>query len=426
MWAILIYAVAFLLGSLVGAISASAGGIPPALFRSIIVACLAASTFYTNLDIDFAASKRKVTSTVKYLVYGWMAVRWAVGLFLIFSGFLYQSPADLYKVLWVLFWMVPPALTSPVLSVLWGGNLYPSAVLSRTLSIVAPLALLATLKVAHLPINVDSPIFFGIILILGLAIPGAIAQFWRDKSPVESNHHSKNWKFIGVLAVALMALATGFQFTPATFLSDIFSSTDTARSLACLQQLAIATLVFVSIRVAATLTSVFTKGKLSKAEARDAYILLVNPNFFLWAALFIGVSATANPEAVKYAIFWAALGFLGIPLIEQILFMNSFGNDILKETLRSSRVATEDIKKLFLQLDTDASKSLDRTEIMELLGLIEDMTTGERSSEEIRSYITDYLFNTLDSDRNGTVDLAELEEYVSTYGLVANLNVAQI
>ncbi|MEG3958113.1 histidine phosphatase family protein [Microcoleus sp. herbarium2] len=426
MWAILIYAAAFLLGSLVGAITGGAGAIPSVLFRAIIVACLAASTFYTYLDIDFAASKRKVTSTVKYLVYGWMAVRWAVGLFLIFSGFLYQSEADLYKVLWVLFWMVPPALTSPVLSVLWGGNLYPSALLSRTLSIVAPLVLLATLKVANLPINVDSLIFFGVILILGLAIPGAIAQFWRDKSPVESNHHSKNWKFIGVLAVAFMALATGFQFTPSTFISDIFSSTDPNRSLACLQQLAIATLVFVSMRLVATLTSVFTKGKLSKAEARDAYILLVNPNFFLWAALFIGVSATANPEAVRYAIFWAALGFFCIPLIEQILFMNSFGNDILRETLRSSRVATEDIKKLFLQLDTDGSKSLERTEIMELLGLIEDMTTGERSSEEVRSYITDYLFNTLDSDKNGSVDLAELEEYISTYGLVANLNVAQI
>jgi len=166
-----------------------------------------------------------------------------------------------------------------------------------------------------------------------------------------------------------------------------------------------------------------TKGKLSKAEAQDAYILLVNPNFFLWAALFLGVSATM-PE-VKYAVFWAALGFFCIPLVEQILFMNSFSNDILRETLRSSRVATEDVKKLFLQLDTDGSKSLDRSEIMELLGLIEDMTTGERSSEEVRTYITDYLFNILDSDLNGRVDLAELEEYISTYGLVANLNVAQ-
>jgi 2,3-bisphosphoglycerate-dependent phosphoglycerate mutase len=424
MWAILLYAAAFLLGCLVKAISASSVGIPAELFRVIIVVCLAASTFYTYLDIDFAASKRKVTSTLKYIIYGWMLARWLIGLSLIFSGILYQNPSDLYKVMWVLFFMVPPALTSPVLSVLWGGNLYPSAILSRTLSIIATVALIVTFGLAkQLPINNSSLIFFSVILIIGLAIPGALAQFWREKSPVESNHHSKNWKFIGVLAVAFMALATGFQFTPSTFLSDLFSSTDTNRSLACLQQLAIATLVLVLMRISAGLTSVFTKSKLNQAEARDAYILLVNPNFFLWAALFVGVNVTANPEAVKYAIFWAALGFFSVPLIEQILFMNSFGNELLRETLRSSRMATEDVRKLFHQLDTDGSSSLDREEIMELLGQIEDMTTGERSSEDVRRYITNYLFTTLDTDKNGTVDLAELEEYVSTYGLVANLNV---
>ncbi|BAZ52230.1 phosphoglycerate mutase [Nostoc sp. NIES-4103] len=424
MWAILLYAAAFLLGCLVRAFSGLEGGIPSELFRAIIVACLAASTFYTYLDIDFAASKRKVSSTVKYIVYAWMLVRWVIGLFLIFSGILYQNPGDLYKVMWVLFLMVPPALTSPILSVLWGGNLYPSAILSRTLSIIAPLALIVTFGLAkQLPINSSSLQFFLVILIVGLAIPGALAQFWREKSPVESNHHSKNWKFIGVLAVALMALTTGFQFTLPTFISDLFSSTDVNRSLACLQQLAVATLVFTLIRIFAVLTSVFTKGKLNKAEAQDAYILLVNPNFFLWAALFIGVSATGNQETVRYAIFWAALGFFSIPLIEQILFMNSFGNELLRETLRSSRMATEQIKKLFLQLDTDGSRALDRDEIMEFLGQIEDMTTGERSSEEVRKYITDYLFATLDTDKNGTVDLQELEDYVSTYGLVANLNI---
>ncbi|MBH8566873.1 histidine phosphatase family protein [Nostoc sp. CENA67] len=424
MWAILLYAAAFLLGCLVRAFSGLEGGIPSELFRAIIVACLAASTFYAYLDIDFAASKRKVSATVKYIVYAWMLVRWVVGLFLIFSGILYQNPSDLYKVMWVLFLMVPPALTSPILSVLWGGNLYPSAILSRTLSIIAPLALIVTFGLAkQLPINSSSLQFFLVILIVGLAIPGALGQFWREKSPVESNHHSKNWKFIGVLAVALMALITGFQFTLPTFINDLFSSTDTNRSLACLQQLAVATLVFALIRIFAVLTSVFTKGKLNKAEAQDAYILLVNPNFFLWAALFVGVSASTNQETVRYAIFWAALGFFSIPLIEQILFMNSFGNELLRETLRSSRMATEEIKKLFFQLDTDGSRALDRDEIMEFLGRIEDMTTGERSSEEVRKYITDYLFVTLDADKNGTVDLQELEDYVSTYGLVANLNI---
>ncbi len=423
MWAILLYAGAFLLGSLVRVVSSSTTGIPSSLFVSIIVGCLALSTFYTYLDIDFAASRRKVTSTVKVVVYAWMLVRWLVGLLLIFSGILYQSPADLYKVLWVLFWMVPPALTSPVLSILWGGNLYPSAVLSRTLSIIAPVALIGTFAISKLQINVSSLNFFFIILIVGLAIPGAIAQVWRSRSPVNSNRHSKEWKFIGVLAVVLMAFVTAFQFTPQTFIGDIFFPTDTNRSLACLQQLALATLVFVLMRLLAVLTSVFANRKLSKAEAQDAYILLVNPNFFLWAALFSGVSTTANPAALNYAIFWAALGFFCIPVIEQILFMNTFGNELLRETLRSSRMATDDIKKLFQKLDADGSKTLGREEIIEFLGLVEDMTVGERSSEKVRKYITDYLFNILDTDQNGTVDLKELEDYVSTYGLVVNLNV---
>jgi 2,3-bisphosphoglycerate-dependent phosphoglycerate mutase len=424
MWAIFLYAIAFLLGSLLRGVTASTSGIPSGLFIAIIVACLAVSTFYTYLDIDFAASKRKVSQTVKNIVYAWMLLRWAIGLFLIFSGFLYQGPSDLYKILWVLFLMVPPALTSPVLSILWGGNLYPSAVLSRILSIITPVVLIGMFAIAKLPINVSGLHFFFIILIVGLAVPGAIAQAWRGRSPVNSNRHSKEWKFVGVLAVVLMACATGFQFTPATFVADVLSPTDPTRSLACLQQLAFAILIFLLMRVLAVLTVTYLNGKLIKAEAQDAYILLVNPNFFLWAALFSGVSTIANQANLKYAIFWAALGFFCIPVLEQILFMNTFSNELLRETLRSSRMATDDVKKLFHQLDTDGSKSLSRDEIIEFLGLVEDMTVGERSSEEIRSYTTDYLFRILDTDKNGTVDLKELEDYVSTYGLVVNLNVA--
>ncbi len=422
MWAIALYAIAFLLGSFVKAVSASAG-IPSNLFIAITVSGLAIATFYTYLSIDFKESKGEVSQAVKNLVYLWMLARWGVGLLLIFSGVLYQGSGDLYKVLWVLFWMVPPALTSPVLSLLWGGNLYPAAILSRTLSIIAPVALISTFAVSTLPINVKGLNFFYLILVVGLAIPAVIAQVWRNISPVNSNHHSNEWKFIGILAVALMNCAIGFQFTPPTLISDIFFSTNMNRSVACLQQLILAVLIFILIRILAALTSVISRRWLTEAEAQDAYILLTNPNFLLWAALFSGVSTNANPATLQYAIFWAALGFYCIPFVDQILLVNSSSSDLLREALRSSRVTTEDIKKLFLQLDTDGSNALDKDEIMELLGRIEDMTTGERSSEDIRRYVTDYLFATLDSDKNSTVDMQELEDYVSTYGLVANVNV---
>ncbi|GAB4287566.1 MAG: hypothetical protein Fur0025_21150 [Oscillatoriaceae cyanobacterium] len=424
LWGILFNAIAFFIGALFRVFTNSASGIPSNLFVAVIVACLAVSTFYTYLDIDFAASSRKVSPNVTYLVYGWMGLRWLVGLFLIFSGMVYQSPGDLYKVLWVLFWMVPPALTSPVLSLLWGGNVYPAAVLSRTLSVIAPIALVGTLALVKLPINVAGLNFFYVILIAGLAIPGTLAQWWRGKSPVDSNRHSKEWKFIGVFAVVLMAAVTGFQFAPHTLIADLFVQPDPQRSLACLQQLAVALMIFVMMRLFGVLTSVLSQGKLgNNAETRDAYILLVNPNFFLWAALFSGITDVPNLAALKYAGFWGALGFFCIPVIEQILFGSAFANDILRETMRSSRMAVEDIKKLFLKLDEDGSNALDEGEIKELLGMIEDMTVGERSSEEIRSYVAGYLMNILDRDKSGTVELHELEEYVSTYGLVADLNI---
>ncbi|HEY9703228.1 MAG TPA: EF-hand domain-containing protein, partial [Allocoleopsis sp.] len=242
-------------------------------------------------------------------------------------------------------------------------------------------------------------------------------------SPVESNRHNKNWKFIGVFAVGFMALITGFHFTPTQLLSDIFLKDSIERSLACLQQLGTAVLIFILMRTLAVLTLIFSQRWINKAEAKDAYILMVTPNFFLWASLFSGATIIANQEAIKYAIFWVAFGFFFIPVLEQILFMNAFTSDVLREALRSSRMASDDIKKLFLKLDADSSKSLSKNEIMELLGMIEDLTTGERSSEKIRNYMADYMFQILDADQSGSIDLGELEDYLSTYGMVANLNV---
>ncbi|MEM6350901.1 MAG: histidine phosphatase family protein, partial [Cyanobacteria bacterium P01_D01_bin.14] len=214
MWGVWINAISFLLGTLLKVLLPAT--LPATLFIAVIVACLAASTFYAYLDIDFGACRQKVSSAVKTVVNGWMAVRWVVGLLLILSGALYQGPADLDKVLWLLFWLVPPALTTPVLSILWGGNLYPAALLSRTLSLVIPAALVGVLSVAMLPIAPSSLTFFYVILVLGLALPGTVAQVWRFRSPVESNHHSKNWKFIGIFGGGLMALVAGFQLTPGT------------------------------------------------------------------------------------------------------------------------------------------------------------------------------------------------------------------
>ncbi|MEO1297709.1 MAG: histidine phosphatase family protein, partial [Cyanobacteria bacterium J06636_16] len=253
MWGIWLNAIAFIIGGLLKCIALPVA-LPSNAFTTIIVACLAVSTFYAYLDIDFSASRGKISQMVTSVVNGWMLARWAVGTLLLLSGWVYQGPEDLYKVLWILLWMVPPALTTPVLSILWGGNLYPSAVLSRTLSIFISAALIGLLSIVMLPISPTSLGFFYVILMLGLAIPGTLAQVWRWRASVESNHHSKNWKFIGIFAGGLMALTAGFQFTPSQIIADVFLGANPENSLACLQQLGIALLNLVLMRTVAALT----------------------------------------------------------------------------------------------------------------------------------------------------------------------------
>ena len=421
MWGIGLSALAFLMGVVLKS-ALSAISFPPILFTVIILTCLAIATFYAYLDIDLRASRHKVSQTVTKVVNGWMLLRWVGGIVLLLSGWVYQGTGDLYKVLWVLFWMVPPALSTPVMSILWGGNLYPSAVLSKTLSIFVPVALVSLLSVVMLPINPTSLEVFYIILVFGLVLPGVIAQLWRAKSPVESNHHSKNWKFIGIMAGAIMAFSAGLQFTPTSLISDIFFGANPESSLACLQQLGIALASLLLMRGLAALAIMLPQKWTNKAEAQDAYLLLVTPNFFLWASLLSGANVMKDDPVLNYMIFWAALGFFLFPLIEQLFFMNGFTRQMLREALRSSRVNTTDAHQLFHHFDQDNNLHLDKLELEQLLQFIEEQTTGKRNAEDIYPYVVEQLFNTLDSDRTGKIDIHKFEKYLSKNGLVINLN----
>ncbi len=422
MWGVIASACAFLGGSVMKA-SGLVADLSSPVFTSVIVACLAISTFYAYLDIDFAASKQNVSQVVKSSIQGWMLARWGIALILLFSGLVYQGSEDLYKVLWLMFWLVPPALTTPVLSILWGGNLYPAALLSRSLSIIIPAALIGLLSVVMLPISPFDLGFFYIILGLGLALPAMLAQLWRSNYPVESNHHSKNWKCIGILAASLMAFVTGLQFTPSDLFVDIFIAANPERSIACLQQLGVALTTFLLMRVLAILTILASSRWPNPAESQDAYILLVTPNFFLWAALFSSIRLAMPQDVLTYAIFWGAFGFFCIPPLEQVVFTMLFSNTLLKDALRSSRVTVEEAKHLFQQFDRDHNNALDRRELLELIRLIEYKTTGQLNvEEESHSYLLEHFFKTLDSNQDNLVSIQEFEHYLARYGLVINLN----
>lgn len=104
--------------------------------------------------------------------------------------------------------------------------------------------------------------------------------------------------------------------------------------------------------------------------------------------------------------------------------MNVFTSNLLRDALKSSRVADHDVKRLFQQLDIQSNQSLGKMELAELIRLIEDKTTGQRNTEDIRPYLIDRLLERMDSDRNGVVSMQEFEQYVTRYGLVVDLNIA--
>lgn len=422
-WGILLNTIAFFMGMVLRGVTGIEHGINSTVFISFILFFLGLATFYTYLDIDFGTSAKKVSGTVKRVVYYGFILRWLIGIGLIF--FFQQNVNSLLIVIWILWWMIPPALTSSIPSMLWGGNLYPSALLSRNLSIILPFMLIGVLGFINLGIDVKSLHFFYVILIFGLGIPAIVSQICRKNSPIESKRYSKEWKFIGVWSVIFMALLTGYQFTPETIFQDIFFSATIEGSIACLRQLGIAIGVFVLMRLITVFLTYIAFAKKQSPEKIDGYVLLVSPNFYLWASLVSSVLVLNNSYELKYALFWTSLLFFCVPFVEQSFIKSTFIDKLLKTTLTSSRISIDQIEYLFRTLDKDNSNNLDENEIAELVKIIGNKTTDEKMSKEVASYITTQLFQVLDKNNNKTIELDELKKYLSIHGLVINLNIEE-
>jgi len=398
----------------------------PGLFRLFTVAGLAISTFYAYLSLDFKETANHVSAITTRVILGWWGVRWLLVAGLIGSGTLTPSIDGEINpsLLWLLLLLVPPGLTTATLSMVWGGNLYPSAALSKNLSLVLPLLLIIGIN-AVLPTNAGSGlIYFYLVILVGLAIPALLAQVWRRRSPVRSNHHNNEFKFIGVLAVMLINGSLGYQLTPPTLLQDLFQSLPNAATVNSDQQLVLALGVFLGMRLLAWLTLVVVRRmpEFAKNESQDIWILLTQPNIVLWLSTVLAVSVATPGSTTAYAIFWASAAYCCLPLLDQIGLMRQFSTHLLQESLKTARLSEDRIQEIFDSIDEDQSGELSLGEIKDLLRLIEQNTTGLTSNEETLDYVSEYMLKIMDSDQDGRVSNRELKRYISTYGLVANLN----
>lgn len=425
MHAVMLYALSFIVAAATRLVLDSPA-MPTSLFRLFTVAGLAISTFYTYLSLDFKETAKNVSAATTRVVLGWWCMRWLLAVVLIASGALSLSIQGEINptVLWLLLLLVPPGLTTATLSMVWGGNLYPSAALSKNLSLVLPLLLLVGIN-AVLPTNAGSGLiyFYGVILV-GLAIPALLAQVWRRRSPVTSNHHSNEFKFIGVLSVMLINGSVGYQLTPPTLLEDLFQSMPNAATIHSDQQLVLALVVFLGMRLTAWLTLMIVRRLpgFARAESQDIWILLTQPNLVLWLSTVMAASTATPGSATSYVLFWAATGYCCLPLLDQMGLIRQFSTHLLQESLQTSRLSEDKIQEIFNSIDEDKSGRLSLGEIKDLLRLIEQQTTGLNASEETLDYVSKYMLQIMDADQDGHVSNNELKRYISTYGLVANLN----
>jgi hypothetical protein len=156
----------------------------------------------------------------------------------------------------------------------------------------------------------------------------------------------------------------------------------------------------------------------------DMYIIHTSPNIFLWLGLANSITATD----VDYTKFWGVLMFFLWPAVEQSFIIKSFMHKLVRQTTQSKHITVEKLDAVWQVLesvgatceDPDGEQGLDPDGVAAFLSYVQQLTTGVK--EDVPEYMCAALFELLDTDRSGYVAKSELYTYVSSVGLVIDLN----
>ena len=199
----------------------------PLLGRLALVAALALSTFYALLEVDLPVAAARCPRPAALVALLQVAARAGVGAWMLFraravaddsgdwgsgggsgggngSGSGSGSSADTltttrveaqlaFVALQALSWLLPPAMTCPSLSLMWGGGLYLAVTGAVALSVLLPLLLFCLVAVFNVVPGVApaSLGFFGAVFVFGGVVPAVAAHTYRTLSPVECKRHAK-------------------------------------------------------------------------------------------------------------------------------------------------------------------------------------------------------------------------------------------
>ncbi|MCP3933504.1 MAG: hypothetical protein GY705_30920 [Bacteroidetes bacterium] len=222
-------------------------------------------------------------------------------------------PHEPTRSIWLLL-LMPPAITSPVASLLWGGTLHLATRITVFFTLLAPLYLGILFQFSG-KFNLNELVPF-IILSGAMLIPSIFAQSIRVRFPIQAGKIAERWKWLGVVSVMVIALICGYRFTPSDLIEIMQSGDDRLRLM--MTQGGFLLVVFIFLKTFSHIVKGFYS--LNANEEVDVYVTHATPNIFLWISLISGVMPSG------YIGFWGAVFFFFGMFLDECHFVQDFSN----------------------------------------------------------------------------------------------------
>ena len=266
---------------------------------------LAISTFFVMLSLNTNRIVRSFRIVQRDLLPWYLKFIIAGCLFILIES-------DIISILAMLF-LMPPALTVPVLSSLWGGRLYPAIEKTILLSCLAPFFMCGVLLFSASSFGALF-IPFITILITSMILPAFLAQQIRMRKPIETGKFVEHWRWLGVLAVVVLAFVGTYYFTQADMI-DLFLNRS-KESLIFIEQGIEVFIAFAFVKIFALIASRLDRK--DRPYITDLYVTHSTPNIFLW------ISLIALQPNMMFIGFWGCIFFFSGILIDELYLISTY------------------------------------------------------------------------------------------------------
>jgi 2,3-bisphosphoglycerate-dependent phosphoglycerate mutase len=281
--------------------------LPPNVFLLLTILFLGTSSYFVMLGVN---SKQAFLS---FKIKPGTIIIWSVK-FLCAGTLLFLPIPAIFKTLSVLL-LMPPALTTPTLSSLWGGGLYGAVKITLIMSAIAPALFLVLVYLYAGSLHSNSISGFLYLLFFAIVVPSLIAQIYRQRAPISAGKSAERWKFLGVIATTLLAAVSTYYFTQPNIFEYILLKAQGHGDFYLSGLYALA--AFFVIKTFSYLATRKEKDR-NNSYFVDSYITSSFPNIFLWLGI-----VTIFTQDLDLG-FWACTIFFFWISIDEMLFTRDF------------------------------------------------------------------------------------------------------